>query len=627
MAEQQLIDYITKAKSAGQSEDQTKNLLYKNGWTEIEVGEAFASLVKPEIKPEVMPEAKPELKPDIQLKPAENKVMIDTMKAIDQLDVQQPLQPVQPMIERNPEPEVKPQEVIQPVVEIQPVIVEKPQPEPALMPEPIMQPREEAQPETRIKIERPVQSIQPQYSMGATQDNMPRMKSKSHGILKVLIVLIILIVVGGAGYMVAGQYINLWNPFSQSPEQVISKMMSNMATVKSYHSVMNVDVGSIDSSKNTSQGKLTINTTSDTDSTDSANLKANGGVKISLVVPGFDSPIVSLNMDTTLIGTTSYLRLSNIVLPPEVTYPGLSIPQLDGKWFQIDENTYKVLSQAESESITATTSATTITQADSLALAKKVQDLVASEKIFADAKKMNDEVVDGQNTYHYSVTIGKDKIKSLINKIMDLGLQEAAKVETKDASNTMVQDIVKSVVGSAVDSIGDITTELWIGKNDYMLYQYKFDKSIDLNKVLGTATIFNIKVVGNNSNFNTPVVITTPEGAQKIEEIVLPLLKVQKVNSKLTQIGSDAQSLFSDTASYSSLCNRGLVNGYLANYGTDLVTMHTDIVNLGAAKPACYSSVKSYCVSTKLVDGTYICVDSAGANGTTQCVSADTVCK
>jgi hypothetical protein len=44
MAEQQLVDYIKKAKQAGQTDEQTRSLLFKNGWTEDEVADAFSAL-------------------------------------------------------------------------------------------------------------------------------------------------------------------------------------------------------------------------------------------------------------------------------------------------------------------------------------------------------------------------------------------------------------------------------------------------------------------------------------------------------------------------------------------------------------------------------------------------------
>ena len=56
MAEQQLIDYIKKARGAKQSDDQSRALLYKNGWTEAEVGEAFAVIDKPQPQPQAQPQ-------------------------------------------------------------------------------------------------------------------------------------------------------------------------------------------------------------------------------------------------------------------------------------------------------------------------------------------------------------------------------------------------------------------------------------------------------------------------------------------------------------------------------------------------------------------------------------------
>ncbi len=46
MADQPLIDYIKKATEAGQTAGQIKNALYKNGWTEIDVNDAF-TMVNP----------------------------------------------------------------------------------------------------------------------------------------------------------------------------------------------------------------------------------------------------------------------------------------------------------------------------------------------------------------------------------------------------------------------------------------------------------------------------------------------------------------------------------------------------------------------------------------------------
>jgi flagellar basal body-associated protein FliL len=64
MVEPQLVDYIKKARQAGQTDDQTRALLYKNGWDEAEVREAILSVDQPNVQPKPQIEAKPEPKVD-----------------------------------------------------------------------------------------------------------------------------------------------------------------------------------------------------------------------------------------------------------------------------------------------------------------------------------------------------------------------------------------------------------------------------------------------------------------------------------------------------------------------------------------------------------------------------------
>jgi|GEM_PF-5969392 hypothetical protein len=60
MANQELIDYIKKVREAGQTDEQTRALLYKSGWQSAEVDDAFA-MVNPLPPPTVnQPEIKPE---------------------------------------------------------------------------------------------------------------------------------------------------------------------------------------------------------------------------------------------------------------------------------------------------------------------------------------------------------------------------------------------------------------------------------------------------------------------------------------------------------------------------------------------------------------------------------------
>jgi hypothetical protein len=548
MAEQQLVDYIKKARDAGQSDDQSRVLLYKNDWTEAEVNDAFASLNQPQPKPQPQP---------------------------------------QPQPKAQPQPQQQPQTVSQPKIAVQPQMASQPQ----------------AQPKPQMQ-----QQVQPQ----AAQSNMPKMKAKSHLASKILIALIIIVVLAGAVFAI-GQY---WNPFSVSPQTVINSMLNNMKNVKYYSTTAQAGIEATDNNTKLSQGKLALNANSEIDATDVNNLKTDGNFAINLTSLGSASPIASFSVDTAVASGASYSKINDIIIPAAYSYPGLDISGIKGKWFKIDQDSVKALSQAKSGQVVVLD----ILQANNSELVKKIQDLLLAENIFTFDKQLNDEVLNGQDTYHYSLTISKEKFKDLVNTILTS--------ETQGATNSfvpLIQNMIASfTAGLSADQLGDTNIEMWIGKKDYLLYEAKIDEVINPSNA---NTQFEIKFDMSNSNFNKSISVQAPANAQKIEDVFLPLLKVQKIKSDMQQIASSSALLFQTSKSYSSLCYKGLLNGYLTTYGTDLVNLNNDIISQGAQKPLCLSGVGNYCVSTQLSDGSYLCVGGTGILGTTKCVSYRTVCK
>lgn len=580
-AEPQLVDYIKKAKEARQADDQTRNLLYKNGWTEAEVSEAFASVGQPQAKPQ--PQTQPQAKP-------------------------------QPQIQPQAQPQVQ------------------------------SQPQAQAQPQTQVKNQSQPQAAsqpqaQPQPSMAAQQSNMPRMRGKHHPILKALLVLIVIVVIGAVGYSVAGQYYNLpysdilWNLFSPKPETVISKMMENMKNVKSYRAISQVEIGATDNTTKASQGKLTVNTNNEFDITDVNNVKSDGNLTINLTAPGSLTSPATVSASMAVIGKVFYFKLDNAVIPDSYTYegetvavPGLDISQFKGKWLKIDQDSLNAISAVEGGQ-TALGSQVNISQLNNSQLTKQIQDLVSTENVLSFSKQLNSEIVSGQDTYHYLMTVDKEKLKDLISKMLALEVQQSGDNTTAN-SNLFVQNMTGAVIASFLDSIGGINVEIWVGKSDFMLYQMKVVKAVDLNKIMGiTNWTLNLSFSETNSNFNKPITAQAPANAQKLEDVVLPLLKAQKIKTDMSQIGTTVQTVFTEKKSYSSVCYKGLLNGYLATYGKGLVDLNADIIQQGAAKAVCFSGVQDYCISTQLTDGSYLCIDKNNAIGKTKCTSYKTVCQ
>jgi hypothetical protein len=355
-------------------------------------------------------------------------------------------------------------------------------------------------------------------------------------------------------------------------------------------------------------------------------------------VASFDAAMVA-------VGSVAYLKINNVVMPNGVSYSGINIAQINGRWFQIDQNSYNAIMQAESGQPTTVDVAPV--NPDNSDLTKKINDLMTSENVFSGAKQINSEVISGQDTYHYSAVISKDKLKDLMNKVMALIAQYQSKAQQSAQSPTsvstaapgatpapitdtpgLVQNMAQAFVGSFIDTIGDINVELWIGKKDYMLYQYKFDKLADLSKSLGAATSIEIKFNSTSSNFNQPIKVQTPEGVQKIEEVLLPILKTQKISSSLSQAATEAESLFAVNKNYYLLCKNGFLNGSKATpYGLTFINVANSVIKAGAKNPRCFGATNNFCVSTQLSDGTYLCVGNGATMGTANCISALTICK
>ncbi len=584
MAEQQLIDYITKAKDAGQPDDQTRSLLYKNGWTVAEVDDAFTviSQVQSQLEP------KPQVQPQIQ---------------------------AQPQVQAQPQPQIQPQVISQPIVDIQPQV------ESQLQPQIQAQPQVQSQPQT-----------QPQSSVATTQYDTTRIRGNSHAVMKILVVLMVLIIVCGAGYLFAGQYFNLsWNPFAPKPETVINKMLNSMAGANSYHTVAQIEIDAIDNASKVSQGKISLNSDGEIDTSDIANTKSDGSYVFNLIEAGTTAPIASANVSAVSVGGAFYLKINSITLPNTFSYPGLNISQINGKWFKIDQNSYNMISQATGEQLTSAA----ILQANSQGLTKKMWELAAAENMFSVNKQLGDEVVSGQDTYHYSVTISRAKLKDLMTKI--IASEAPATTQTQNSptdnsgiavENTM-QSVEQSYVSGVVGAIGDVNMEIWIGKKDNMLYEYKIDKVVDLSSALDVPSSLELKVNSINSNFNKSISVQEPQGAQKIENIVGPLLANQKVNSDMVQIGSQADSLFATNNNYNLVCKNGFLNGSKTTpYGLVFVSVANDLLKKqGAKNPVCFAGAQDYCVSTQLSNGSYLCIGKNGTLGAAQCVSAQTVCQ
>lgn len=520
MAEQALLDYIKKARQAQQSDDQSRALLYKNGWTEAEVSEALSILGSSLSQQEIQPRP--------QTQPAQA----------------QPVQAQRPQF--------------QPVNQAQPIQIQRPQPEPSFQANIL---RNNPTPSTAKPIYNPAAA----NSAAAMKKPTDLGRPKSHFLPKLATVIVILVVLAGI-YFTAGQYVSLpysnllWNFFSPNTQTIIDKMAENMKAVKALHSVAQIEIGD-----------LRINFNGEFDSFDANNPKGDGNITTN-----------SGSISFAFVNKTAYIKLNDFTGSEQyLPSAGLDKAKTIGKWFKIDENSVKTISQAQPQEISSMANIQTV---------QKLQNLLTTEGLLANARQLNSQIISGQDTYHYSATIGRDKIRNILAKM----------------------EVPAGYISSIADAIGDTNLELWIGKEDFMLYRLK-TKNLDMT----------------NSGFNKPITVPEPQGAQKFEDLIAPMLKVSKIRQDMAIIGSAAGIIYAETQKYLLLC---APNGYIkapkgASQSPALISAVSDIIKQGGSNPACMSASQDFCISTKLPDGTYLCVGKSGSLGATQCLTYQTECK
>lgn len=541
MAEPQLVDYIKKAREAGQADEQSKKLLSQNGWTEAEIKDAFAALEQPKIQPQ----------------------------------------------QAQPQPQQQPQ------------VQQQQKPQPQAQPVTITQAQPQYKPQTQS----------PELAM---QSNMPKTK-KSHLVLKLLVVLIILVVIGGVGYFAFGQYVRLpmnlpWsfgNISGPNPESIISKAFNNLSAAKTENfnselSLTGKDIkmstgggafnlnakidGGVDSAKNLADVKATITGNATDDALNKYNLSATGEVK--MVKKDFYFQLSDVNLG----GAEGFLTMLGM---PDIS-------QLKGQWikFQTDGSTQPA--QASQNTKTAL---------------DKIVKILVDQKTY-DISQLPDNNGTQGKEYHYYVSLNQQKIIGVSSDLFNV---------VKDYYPSLTLADFQKDINDAFGKIGKIGADVFIGKTDNFFHKVEFTSNIDISKFVNQATgTIQINYTLNQASMSQPVKVAAPANFKNFQDIFAPLLKKTKLQADMTQINFVAQSVFSTKQSYSSLCINGLLSGYLK---MGLLGLSNDIVAQGAKTPVCLSAVKNYCVSTQLADGSYSCVGKSGSLGTTKCVSASTVCK
>jgi len=219
-----------------------------------------------------------------------------------------------------------------------------------------------------------------------------------------------------------------------------------------------------------------------------------------------------------LVDSITYFKINTvpIVLTAGLTTVGIDLNDWINKWFRFNS---KELGMSIIK---------TLSDEEKVNMEQEVMQLLSDYPIAKVANKLSDEKIQGENTYHYLLSLDKENLKQfsvglleIINnyyKIDDLmNMPEADKQEVSDG------------IDEFFEATGGIDFEIWIGKKDKLIYKVAGQKSFDLSDIKEMEAgegIMSLDFDMSFSKFNEPVEILAPEDYQSIIEMLMPFIQM-----------------------------------------------------------------------------------------------------
>ncbi|MBI4143145.1 hypothetical protein HY480_04695, partial [Candidatus Uhrbacteria bacterium] len=215
--------------------------------------------------------------------------------------------------------------------------------------------------------------------------------------------------------------------------------------------------------------------------------------------------------DQRVVGTTSYLRVQDLVLTPvgedaphkgeADVLVGLVKGMLAGKWVRIDPEAIADLAKG----FTGGEAIPLPTPEARRATQEQVRTTLRANQLLTMRADLGDERVNGVRAYHYRVGIDRAALRTAVPELLTafgIGPVEAAAVAV------FLED---PIVAASIDGVAG---EVWIAKKGLNFAQLKFPVAVSNPK--GDLTG---EIVLQFSEWGRPVVIEAPTDAKGIEEL------------------------------------------------------------------------------------------------------------
>ena len=452
-----------------------------------------------------------------------------------------------------------------------------------------------------------------------------------------IVVGIIILAVIGMGVVIAT---NVWNPFKHiseghqgeittspiskkelvnlDPEGIIEMMLKKMDDLKTYHSEMSLGLKGSDNSGNFVQH--TVNIIGDSDTTDSKSPKKavdfnlNLQIKTKLENANFNLNFVLADR-VKKIGNDFYLKIDKAVVPSQMDcnkegeqlLEWFGLLMLKNRWFKVDKNQ---LEWAANKVVGKKIKEIELSEEKEEEIEKQIKDLL-KEKENYEIKEMPVEKINKKEAYHYILSLNN---KGIEKAILLFDVIKGNNLESAALANCVEQEEFNEVVDKIFKEGNKLNIEIWVGKEDYLLYRVKFEKKMLAGSISDEgaddgkiAINFDLRM----SKFNKPVKIEVPENLSDLRSIVYGIENERKQRESRTRdyiIKSDLSELrmtaelysMNHNNFYSGFCNSadaGRLKSEINKNGK-IVVCNDSKYEWAACSPLYNTEEKNFCVDS-----------------------------
>lgn len=300
----------------------------------------------------------------------------------------------------------------------------------------------------------------------------------------IALIVLILVLLGGAS---AGAYFGVIAP--SKPQRVIGDSLSNTLNSEKVKSAkFEGEANCIEGEACKSFSTVTFKGAASENGSFDANVQ-------------FKTAVATVSLDARYLEKSIYLRLSGLngldkllagtsASSTSGTYAQL-IKQLNNNWYVVDES---LLKQMGGNNVSFSSSQDRLSKED----AQKIGDAYKKHQFIKVDKKLADEKIHGQSSYHILATVDKTQLKAFVTEVKNANLKDV-KIEQSDID--------------AIDKVdfSKYPFDIWVSKSNRMVSQLATTIKQDGTTVRVRVALY---------DYNQPVTVEKPAGAKSVLELL-----------------------------------------------------------------------------------------------------------